>query len=74
MQLTSEFHRAALDELCRVAREVRMFPLLELSGTPSPHVEPVRARLVSRGFDVLIETVDYEFRRGANQMMRVLRR
>jgi SAM-dependent methyltransferase len=74
MQLTSEFHRAALDELCRVAREVRMFPLVELGGTPSPHVEPVRAHLVSRGFDVSIETVDYEFRRGANQMMRVLQR
>jgi len=28
MQLTNDFHRAALDELCRVAREVRMFRFL----------------------------------------------
>ncbi len=73
-QLTSDFHRAALEELCRVAREIRVFPLIELGGMPSPHVEPMRAHLVSRGFEVSIETVDYEFRRGGNQMMRVLRR
>jgi hypothetical protein len=70
-QLTSDFHRAAFDELCRVAREVRVFPLIELGGMPSPHVEPARAHLVSQGFDVTIETVDYEFRRGGNQMMRI---
>jgi hypothetical protein len=73
-QLTSDFHRAALDELCRVAGEVRVFPLLALGGMPSPHVEPMCTHLVSRGFEVSLETVDYEFRRGGNQMMRVLRR
>ena len=73
-QLTSDFHCASLDELCRVADEVRVFPLLELGGLPSPRMEPVRAHLVSRGFKVSIETVDYEFRRGFNQMMRLLQR
>jgi hypothetical protein len=73
-QLTTDFHRVACDELCRVAREVRVFPLIELGGSPSPHLEPVRAHLISRGFQVSIETVDYEFRRGGNQMMRVSRR
>ncbi len=71
-QLTSEFHCASFEELCRVAGEVRAFPIIELSGMPSPHVEPVRVHLASRGFTVSIETVDYEFRRGGNAMMRVV--
>jgi hypothetical protein len=73
-QLPCDFHRAAFDELCRVAKEVRVFPLIELGGMSSPHIEPVRAHLISQGFQVSIETVDYEFRRGGNQMMRVVRR
>jgi hypothetical protein len=72
-QLTTDFHRTAVDELCRVAHEVRVFPLIELGGLRSPHVEPVRAHLVSRGFQVSLETVGYEFRRGGNEMMRVSR-
>jgi len=73
-QLTTDFHCSSLDELCRVAREVRVFPLLTFGAIPSPHLEPVRAHLVSRGFEVSIESVDYEFLRGANQMMRVWQR
>jgi hypothetical protein len=70
-QLTREFHLAALDELCRVAREVRVFPLEALGPLPSAHLEPACAHLAARGFDVSIERVGYEFLRGSNQMMRV---
>jgi hypothetical protein len=34
-QLGSEFHRAAVREMCRVAAEVRIFPLLALGGQRS---------------------------------------
>jgi len=74
MQLTREFHLASLDELCRVAREVRIFPLLALDGTPSPYFGVALAHLGRHGFDVLIEDVDYQFRRGFNQMMRISRK
>src|SRR5262249_9688571 len=37
-QLSELFHRQAVVELCRVASEVRIFPLLSLAGSPSPHV------------------------------------
>jgi hypothetical protein len=70
-QLTYDFHLAALDELCRVAGEVRVFPLVALSGMPSPYVEPARVHLTTRGFEVSIEKVAYEFRRGADHMMRI---
>jgi hypothetical protein len=58
-------------ELCRVAREVRIFPLLALDATPSPHIEPVSAALREAGFTVEIVPVDYEFQRGGNRMMRI---
>ena len=67
------FHLASMRELCRVAREVRVFPLLALGGQPSPHLEPVTAALASAGFDARVEGVPYEFQRGGNQMLRVAR-
>ena len=70
-QLTEAFHQTAVIELCRVAREVRIFPLLALGGQQSPYVERVADAAGRRGYDVAIEVVPYEFRRGGNQMMRI---
>jgi len=70
-QLTADFHEAAVLEMCRVASEVRIFPLLALGAVPSRHVEPVSETLRQRGFQVSIETVPYEFQRGGHQMMRI---
>lgn len=66
------FHRAALHELCRVASEVRIFPLLALGSQPSPFVDRVADDLRQTGHDVMIEKVPYEFQRGGDRMMRVL--
>lgn len=72
-QLSVEFHCSAALEMCRVAGEVRIFPLLALGGQPSPHVEPVADALRQHGCLVSIEQVKYEFQRGGNQMMRIRR-
>ncbi len=40
-QLPADFHVAAIREMCRVAREARVFPLLGAYEAPSAHVEPV---------------------------------
>lgn len=72
-QLGDEVHRAALRELCRVAGEVRVFPLIALSGEPSPFVDSCVRDLRAAGHQVSIETVPYEFQRGANEMLRVVR-
>lgn len=40
-QLSVDFHLAAIRELCRVALEVRIFPLLELGNKPSRHLPVV---------------------------------
>lgn len=73
-QLGEAFHHAALLELCRVANEVRVFPLLALGGRPSPFVESASQLLRDRGFDVTTERVPYEFQRGGNEMLRIVGR
>lgn len=71
-QLSAKFHRQAVAELCRVAGEVRIFPLVTLSGAPSPHLAGIMADLAAQGCRVEIERVDYEFQRGGNQMLRIV--
>ncbi|MEJ2698926.1 MAG: hypothetical protein P8Z70_04605, partial [Desulfuromonadales bacterium] len=69
--LDGNFHLRSIREMCRVAREVRVFPLLELGTRPSRHLEPVLRTLDTEGFGVEISTVDYEFQRGGNQMLKI---
>jgi ubiquinone/menaquinone biosynthesis C-methylase UbiE len=68
---SESFHRAAIIEMCRVAQEVRIFPLLALGSRPSPYVDSISKSLSSAGIDLSIETVSYQFQRGGNQMMRL---
>ena len=68
--LPEAFHRSSILELCRVAAEVRIFPLITLGGDPSPHLPRIVDDLKSI-CEISVETVPYEFRRGGNQMMRV---
>jgi hypothetical protein len=72
-QLDEAFHKQSMRELCRVARDVRIFPLLALGGRPSPHLGPVCAALARDGWHASIERVPYEFQRGGNEMLRVRR-
>ena len=66
------FHIQALRELCRVAQEVRIFPLLELNGATSRHLPQVIDALESGGCSVRIEAVPYEFQKCGNQMLRLV--
>lgn len=72
-QLGEAFHLAAIREMCRVAAEVRIFPLLALGGQRSPHVEASVSAFRAAGFTVVLEQVSYEFQRGGNQMLRIRR-
>ncbi|MEO8612516.1 MAG: SAM-dependent methyltransferase [Chloroflexota bacterium] len=66
------FHQQAIDALCEVAKEVRIFPILNYNAEPSPHLMPIRKHLAEAGRHTFIETVPYEFQRGGNQMLRIL--
>jgi hypothetical protein len=73
-RLDFDFHRAAVEELLRVAGEVRIFPLLGLDRTPSPYVGPILAHCAEGGVGAEVRGVPYEFQRGGNQMLRIKRK
>jgi hypothetical protein len=68
-QLSVTFHCRAIVEMLRVAREVRIFPLLTLDGRLSPYLEAVTAFLAAHGFWACRRRVPYEFQRGGNEML-----
>ncbi|MCI5223004.1 MAG: class I SAM-dependent methyltransferase [Candidatus Electrothrix sp. AR4] len=68
-QLSAAFHLAAIKELCRVAAEVRIFPLLELGSKTSRHLEIVMSKLKQENYLVKIEKTAYEFQKGGNRML-----
>jgi len=66
-----DFHLQSVKELCRVAKEARIFPLLELGAKKSRHLLEVVRVLKEDGYECEIKKVDYEFQKGGNQMLRV---
>jgi len=71
--LDEAFHKEAIEEMLRVAKEVRIFPLVTLTNEPSPFVAPVMEHLKEKGYAVSIEQTGYEFQKGADKMMRISR-
>lgn len=70
--LSLTFHQQAVDELCRVAHEVRIFPMLTYNAEPSALADPIVDHLKNSGREVSMVQVPYEFQRGANMMMKIL--
>ena len=68
-QLDAAFHIAAVQELLRVAREVRIFPLLTLACEASPHLLAVMAWCAATGHHVEVRHVPYEFQAGGDTML-----
>ncbi len=65
-----EFHLASIRELMRVAREVRIFPLLALGNSLSPHLKNVLdSAEISSIMEIVV--VNYEFQRGGNQLLKI---
>lgn len=72
--LSEDDHVASVREMCRVAAEARIFPILDMfDGGRSPHVDGVIRRLRDAGLAADIVRVPYEFQRGGNEMLRVVR-
>ena len=71
--LSAEFHLQSIRELCRVATEVRIFPLLTLARQISPYLQFVLDKITELGIKNRIETVKYELQKGGNQMLRLWR-
>ncbi|MGE4561094.1 MAG: class I SAM-dependent methyltransferase [Desulfobulbus sp.] len=68
---SAQFHRQAIEAMLRVAREVRIFPVLTLDGRPSPHLEGIVEYFSGLHYDVGLRRVGYEFQRGGNTMLQI---
>lgn len=71
-QFSEDFHVQSILSMLRVAGEARIFPILDLSASQSKHVRPVIDRLSRNDLAVEVVSVDYEFQRGGNKMLRVV--
>ncbi|MCB4764918.1 MAG: SAM-dependent methyltransferase [Sulfurovum sp.] len=69
--LDFEFHLKAVEEMLRVGKEVRIFPLVTLENKYSPHLKPLCEALEKQGFKTEIVKSEYEFQKGGDEMLRV---
>ena len=68
-QFSIDDHVVSVLELCRVAREVRIYPLLSLDGRESVHLDPVLEELAGRQISFSRNPVAYEIQKGAREML-----
>jgi len=71
--LSYEFHVESIKEMLRVAIEIRIFPIVDLNCNQSAYVEDIIEHFTAEGYDVTIEQCGYEFQKGANKLMRIVR-
>ena len=70
--LSLDFHWQAIQEMLRVADEVRIFPLMTLSGEVSPFLSQIMMFIGQEAnLQALIQTVDYEFQKDGNQLLTI---
>ncbi len=68
-QISLDLHIRGMQELCRVAKEVRVYPLLALDGKISPHILSVIGALTEIGVHGSTIPVEYQFQKGAVEML-----
>lgn len=71
---SEDFHVRSIQEMCRVATDIRIFPILTLEQTPSPHLSAVRQAAEVLGFASEISRVEYGLQRNGNQMLRLFKK
>jgi SAM-dependent methyltransferase len=68
--LDVEFHLHGIDEMLRVGREVRIFPVLDANAQVSTHLAPVIEHYAGQRSVELVK-VDYEFQIGGHTMLKI---
>ena len=67
-----QFHLDSIDEMLRICREVRIFPLITLQNQTSSYLQCIIKSLERKGYNCKIEKVSYQLQRGGNQMLRIV--
>ena len=68
-QINLQQHLDAIQELTRVAKEVRVYPLVTLKDNLSPHLETVINHLSKLGIKCELVDSEYRFQKGAHKML-----
>jgi SAM-dependent methyltransferase len=68
-----QFHYDSIQEMLRVSKEIRIFPLLTLMLKRSPYLTQIIEDFKTIGYQVSIEKVQYELQKGGNEMLVIQR-
>lgn len=72
-QFNEADHLASIKELIRVAKEIRIYPLVSVENNePSPHLEKVIMEVKTMGLEAELVSVPYAFQKGATHMLRIM--
>lgn len=71
--LDADFHVAAVQELLRLAPDIRIFPLLTLECEISPYLAVVMEWCEANGHCAVVRPVPYEFQAGGAAMLQIQR-
>jgi len=63
-----DFHIQAMDEMLRICKEIRIFPLVDLDSNSSDLISAVIEHYRATHYVEIIET-DYEFQKNANRLL-----
>ncbi len=66
-----DFHCNVIRELARVAKEVRIFPLIDRDGQTSEFLGPVLLQLQNEGYGAEVREISYHLHKAENAMLRV---
>jgi hypothetical protein len=72
-QLGLDFHVKSISEMLRICIEIRIFPILNLNAIKSEVLDGIIDYFKS-DFQISIDSVDYEFQKGGNQMLKIKRK
>mgnify|MGYP003294803481 FL=1 len=67
-----DFHIKAMDEMMRVCKEIRIFPLVDLDANPSEMISDIIEHYRKK-YEVEIRETKYEFQKGANRLLVIKR-
>ncbi|MDF1757737.1 MAG: hypothetical protein P1U74_05525 [Legionellaceae bacterium] len=68
---TVDHHLGLIKELAKVAKEVRIFPLVDSKGEPSPLLGPILLGLNQDNYGVEVRDVSYHLQPRGNAMLRI---
>jgi len=71
--LDEQFHKEAIAEMLRIAKEVRIFPLVTLTGEVSLYLEPIMDYFNARGYTCKVIKTRYEFQKSGDEMLEIRR-